>query len=227
MLCICIIYHGTILKGYRGVGEPLKGGTDDTLPTRNTESRRRGPTAALSNLRSLLRSEASSPPHVRMLGIAGQSASAALVRPPYINRPRFRVGGIACAVDAPEPFGWEDGISCVEYEHAEGDVRLGVYTAYSMVESEPHIRPLCAADEEDGISCLFADEDTPAVPLEKATKVLDPDYVFVSERQAGGGQGLGNPHGEHGEQVYDLREVEISDGVTLIIRQGRDVERVL
>ena len=162
-----------------------------------------------------------------MLGIAGQSASAALVRPPYINGPRFRVGGIACAVDAPEPFGWEDGISCVEYEHAEGDVRLGVYTAYSMVESEPHIRPLCAADEEDGISCLFADEDTPAVPLEKATKVLDPDYVFVSERQAGGGQGLGNPHGEHGEQVYDLREVEISDGVTLIIRQGRDVERVL
>ena len=49
----------------------------------------------------------------------------------------------------------------------------------------------------------------------------------MSERQAGGGQGLGNPHGEHGEPCYDLREVTISEGVELIIREGRDTERVL
>ena len=39
----------------------------------------------------------------------------------------------------------------------------------------------------------------------------------MSERQAGGGQGLGNPHGEHGETVYDLTELEISEGVTLVV----------
>ena len=53
---------------------------------------------------------------------------------------------------------------------------------------------------------------------------------FFSKRalkKAGGGQGLGNPHGEHGETVYDLRDVEISEGVTLVLREGRDTERVL
>jgi hypothetical protein len=54
-----------------------------------------------------------------------------------------------------------------------------------------------------------------------------PPQVFVSERQAGGGQGLGNPHGEHGEECYDLRDVEISEGVRLVVREGRDTERVL
>ena len=53
------------------------------------------------------------------------------------------------------------------------------------------------------------------------------EWVFVSERQAGGGQGLGNPHGEHGEECYDLRDVEISEGVRLVVREGRDTERVL
>ena len=95
---------------------------------------------------------------------------------------------------------WEDGISCVEYEDSSsGEKRLGVYVKYSLVEGEPHIRPLCAATEDDGISCLFCDEDVPIVPLDRVKKLLDPDYTFVSERQAGGGQGLGNPHGEHGE----------------------------
>ena len=60
-------------------------------------------------------------------------------------------------------------------------------------------------------------------------RVLDPDYVFVSERQAGGGQGLGNPHGEHGEECYDLRELDppISEDVVVVVREGRDTERVL
>ena len=106
-------------------------------------------------------------------------------------------------------------------------MRLGVYAAYTMVDSEPHIRPLCATSEDDGVSCLFCDEDTPAVALSAVRKVLDPDYVFISERQAGGGQGLGNPHGEHGEPVYDLRDLEISDDVTVVVAEGRADERVL
>ena len=77
------------------------------------------------------------------------------------------------------------------------------------------------------MSALLCDEEVPAVPLSAVRKVLDPDYVFVSERQAGGGQGLGNPHGEHAEECYDLRDVEISEGVVLIVREGRDTERIL
>ena len=123
---------------------------------------------------------------------------------------------------------WEDGQTCVEYADAKsGQTLLGVYNAYTMVESEPHITPLCAVDEDDGVACLYMDEDSAPVPLSAVTRVLDADYVFVSERQAGGGQGLGNPHGEHGETVYDLRDVEISEGVTLVLREGRDTERVL
>ena len=123
---------------------------------------------------------------------------------------------------------WEDGVSVCEYTEADtGKIRLGVYTAYSIVESDPHIRPLCVASADDGISCLFCDEDVPSVPLSAVRDLLDPDYVFVSERQAGGGQGLGNPHGEHGETVYDLRDCEISDDVVLVLNEGRDTERVL
>ena len=123
---------------------------------------------------------------------------------------------------------WEDGVSCVEYEDQQtGELRLGVYNSYTMLEEAPHIRPLCAASEDEGISCLFCDEDVPAVDLAAVRRLLDPDYVFVSERQAGGGQGLGNPHGEHGETVYDLRDVEVSPDVTLVLRENRDTERVL
>ena len=70
-------------------------------------------------------------------------------------------------------------------------------------------------------------QDSPAVDLSKVRSILDADYVFISERQAGGGQGLGNPHGEHAEEVYDLRDVEISEDVVLVLREGRDTERVL
>ena len=97
---------------------------------------------------------------------------------------------------------WEDGLTCVEFTGSSGEKQLGVYVAYSVMESEPHIRPLCASCEEDGVSALLCDEDAPIAPLTAVCKVLDPDYVFVSERQAGGGQGLGNPHGEHGEECY-------------------------
>lgn len=114
---------------------------------------------------------------------------------------------------------WEDGQTCVEYTDGAGQTLLGVYNAYTIVESEPHIVPLCAADEDDGISCLFSNEEAAAVPLSSVTRILDPDYVFISERQAGGGQGQGNPHGEHGETVYDLRDVEISEDVTLILSE--------
>ena len=67
----------------------------------------------------------------------------------------------------------------------------------------------------------------PAVPLTAVRRILDPEIVFVSERQAGGGQGLGNPHGEHGEPCYDLTELTISEDVTLVVREGRDTEREL
>jgi hypothetical protein len=123
---------------------------------------------------------------------------------------------------------WEDGLTCVEYEDSsDGTHRLGVYIKYSIVESEPHIRPLCASASEDGVGSLLCDEEVPPVPLSAVRCVLDPEIVFVSERQAGGGQGLGNPHGEHGEACYDLGDVDISADVTLIIREGRDTERVL
>ena len=122
---------------------------------------------------------------------------------------------------------WEDGLTCVEYLAPDGRLMLGVYVAYSVLEDEPHIRPLCASAADEGVSALLCDEDVPVVPLSAVQRVLDPDYVFVSERQAGGGQGLGNPHGEHGEECYDLRELELSDDVTLVVREGRDTERVL
>jgi hypothetical protein len=76
-------------------------------------------------------------------------------------------------------------------------------------------------------SALLHDEEAPIAPLSAVKTVLDPDYVFVSERQAGGGQGLGNPHGEHGEECYDLRELSISENVRIVVREGRDTERVL
>ena len=31
-------------------------------------------------------------------------------------------------------------------------------TAYTMMEDKPHIRPLCAVSEDEGVSCLFMDE---------------------------------------------------------------------
>ena len=46
---------------------------------------------------------------------------------------------------------WEDGWTCVEYETADGQAQLGVYVKSTMLESDPHIRPLCAACEEDGV----------------------------------------------------------------------------
>merc|ERR1719240_1994804 len=112
-------------------------------------------------------------------------------------------------------------MTCVEFEK-DGELQLRVYKSYSMLVDTPHIVPLCASSEEDGISALLCDEEVPHVPLSAVVRVLDPDYVFVSERQAGGGQGLGNPHGEHGEECYDLRDVEISEGVVLVVREGRD-----
>jgi hypothetical protein len=118
------------------------------------------------------------------------------------------------------------------------------------VDAEPHIRPLCASSSDEGISALLCDEDVPPAPITSVKRVLDPDYVFVSERQAGGGQGLGNPcaalppappapppwpdaravsgrHGEHGEECFDLRDCDVSEAVRIVVREGRDTERVL
>lgn len=121
---------------------------------------------------------------------------------------------------------WEDALSCVEYEEAEtGTLRLGVYQKSNMMVREPHIQPLCASSDEEGVSALFVDEDMPTVPLSAARRVLDSDYIEVSMRQQGGGQGWGNPHGEHGEDVYDLTEVEFSPGVAVTVRDGRDMQR--
>ena len=123
---------------------------------------------------------------------------------------------------------WEDGLTVCEYEDAQdGMLKLGAYTKYSMLLSDPHIRPLCACTEDEGVSSLLCDEDAPAVPLSAVRTILDPDYVVPSERQAGGGQGLGNPHGEHGEPCYDLSEVDLSENLVVVVREGRDTERVL
>ena len=72
---------------------------------------------------------------------------------------------------------WESGLTCVEYAHEkEGELRLGVYVAYSMDEAEPHIRPLCASSSEDGVSALLCDE---------------PDLGGGDEGTSGGGEGSG------------------------------------
>ena len=49
----------------------------------------------------------------------------------------------------------------VEYDEPDGSglVKLGVYVKYSVVEAEPHIRPLCASTVEDGVSSLLCDEE--------------------------------------------------------------------
>ena len=70
---------------------------------------------------------------------------------------------------------WEDGLTVVEYEDS-GSVKLGVYTKYSVLESDPHIRPLCASCEDDGVSELLCDEDVPVAPLTSVRTILDPDY---------------------------------------------------
>lgn len=125
-----------------------------------------------------------------------------------------------------DDYPWESGVTCVEYE-AGGEVLLGVYIRYSVVEDRPHICPLCSSAAEDGVRVLFQDEESATAPLSAVRRVLDPDYVFVSERQAGGGQGLGNPHGEHGEECYDLSDVDLSPNVRVVVREGRDTQRVL
>lgn len=127
---------------------------------------------------------------------------------------------------SPEDVDWENMLTCVEFM-TDNELRLGVYVAYSQVESEPHIRPLCASSADEGVSALLCDEEAPSAPLSSVRRVLDPDYVFVSERQAGGGQGLGNPHGEHGEECFDLRDLTLSPNVRVVVREGRDQERVL
>tara|TARA_B110001452_G_scaffold248925_1_gene236054 strand:+ start:108 stop:896 length:789 start_codon:yes stop_codon:yes gene_type:complete len=125
-----------------------------------------------------------------------------------------------------EDVDWDNGLTCVEFM-ADNELRLGVYVSYTQVESEPHIRPLCASSADEGVGALLCDEGVPSAPLSSVRRVLDPDYVFVSERQAGGGQGLGNPHGEHGEECYDLRDLKLSPNVRVVVQEGRDQERVL
>lgn len=61
------------------------------------------------------------------------------------------------------------------------------------------------------------------VPLERVQRILDPDLVYVSERQMGGGMGMGNPHGEHGEDCYDVTQCEMSDRVQIVVRTEREV----
>lgn len=117
---------------------------------------------------------------------------------------------------------------CHEHELAEAAVveyadpstrrlRLGVYTA-QMLGAPPHIQPLAAASEDEGAAALLWDEAAPPVPLDAVVRVLDPEFVLVSERQMGGGQGLGNPHGEHGEDCFDVSDIELSDGVLIPVR---------
>ena len=122
--------------------------------------------------------------------------------------------------------GWH---TCAEFWDERRNRRGSADTAYSVVDSEPHIRPLCAPTDDDAQSlrAFFCDEGVAAAPLSSVRRILDPAYTYVSEIQAGGGQGLGNPHGEHAEPVYDLRDVEVSESVTIVVREGRDTERVL
>ena len=70
----------------------------------------------------------------------------------------------ACTSYAPSDWDaswWEDGLTVVEYDEPDGSglVKLGVYVKYSVVEAEPHIRPLCASAVEDGVSSLLCDEE--------------------------------------------------------------------
>ena len=85
---------------------------------------------------------------------------------------------------SPEDVDWDNMLTCVEYL-VDNELRLGVYVAYTQVEAEPHIRPLCASSADEGIGALLCDEDVPSAPLSAVRRVLDPDFVFVSERQAG------------------------------------------
>lgn len=84
---------------------------------------------------------------------------ATVLRPVCGGQRNIRLANVAMEFDLDEMEGWwEDGLTCVEFER-DGELRLGVYTKYSMLENDPHIRPLCASCEEDGISALLADEE--------------------------------------------------------------------
>jgi len=76
--------------------------------------------------------------------------------PPRVSAPRCAVR--ACtATGRFDDYVWEDGLTCVEYESG-GELLLGVYVAYSVVNSAPHIRPLCTSSEEEGVRVMLHDE---------------------------------------------------------------------
>lgn len=117
---------------------------------------------------------------------------------------------------------WEDEISCVEYlDEESGQLKLGVYTEASMINPKPHIRPLVCASAEEGLGSLLVDLGVPAVPLTAVKRHLDDDSVEIMQVQMGGGQGMGNPHGEEGENVYDLREAGVSEDVWIQVNENR------
>jgi hypothetical protein len=117
---------------------------------------------------------------VNVVAARGWRGGPAAVRPMRFSW-RSRAVGATSSLDLDEVW-WEDGLTCVEYEAADGNLQLGVYVSYSMVNDQPHIRPICAASDEDGCSALLQDEDVPAVPLESVRTVLDPDYVCAPVR---------------------------------------------
>ena len=95
-------------------------------------------------------------------------------------------------------------------------------TGGSDAHAGGRVAPVWKAAEKSGRQVVGWSSEAPSAPLTAVTRVLDPELVFVSERQAGGGQGLGNPHGEHGEECYDLREVDLSEGVVRSRIQASD-----
>ena len=117
---------------------------------------------------------------------------------------------------------------------------LGCVCEYSVLQ------PLCTYDtafhssllsttpphddvDDDLKVSLVWDEDLPSTPLSSAVikLELDPDDADLSARQVGGGQGLGNPHGEHCEDVYifgasRLREILEGEGVGIRLVPERE-----
>ena len=105
---------------------------------------------------------------------------------------------------------------CIEYRGpSSADVLLGVVGATGSVT------PLCTWAE--GSMEYVWDEDAPQVALRDAEVFNVLENVYPSVRAVGGGIGPENPHGEHSEDVYDLTDTAISDGVVRVFKPEREI----
>ncbi|GMI05794.1 hypothetical protein TrLO_g345 [Triparma laevis f. longispina] len=101
---------------------------------------------------------------------------------------------------------------------------IGYIDEYSSVvplcifseESSNVLRTPSITDTDELPTDFVHDEQNPSIykPADcKIIHILNHQIITLSARQVGGGQGLGNPHGEHCEDVYTIEIKQFIDEV--------------